>query len=59
MIPYFLDEKTDPAAPRENGWYILDGCNILEEGPFTSEPEASSWIDNHMPNTNAGGPSLF
>ncbi|NHN84223.1 hypothetical protein GOB93_06135 [Acetobacter musti] len=49
MIPVFLDDTTDPRAPRESGWYIMDGQRILEEGPFTSREQAALWLDSTEP----------
>ncbi|MBB2202235.1 hypothetical protein [Gluconacetobacter tumulisoli] len=59
MIPIFLDKDTNPPAPHEDGWYIFDGSNIRDAGPFTSEEQASLWIDDQEPDPDAGGPSPF
>ncbi|CAI9119284.1 hypothetical protein [Brytella acorum] len=54
MMPVFLDKDSKPAAPREDGWYILDGTDIRDEGPFTTEVQASLWIDDQEPDPIAG-----
>ncbi|NVN11322.1 hypothetical protein AAC691_16095 [Nguyenibacter vanlangensis] len=59
MIPIFLDARTNPPAPHEDGWYIMDGTDILDAGPFTSEQQALLWIDGQEPDPDAGGPSPF
>lgn len=59
MIPVFLDKNSNPRAPREDGWYILDGTDIRDDGPFTTRTQASLWIDDQEPDPDAGGPSPF
>jgi hypothetical protein len=59
MTPVFLDKGTNPPAPREDGWHVLDGSDIRDAGPFTNEEHASLWIDDQEPDPDAGGPSPF
>ncbi|MBB2206562.1 hypothetical protein [Gluconacetobacter takamatsuzukensis] len=59
MIAIYLDDRTDPTAPRENGWYLMDGTTILLAGPFSSREQAVLSIDEQEPDPDAGGPSPF
>ncbi|MFW7270137.1 hypothetical protein ACMAUO_19655 [Gluconacetobacter sp. Hr-1-5] len=59
MIAVYLDDRSDPVAPRENGWYIMDGPTILLAGPFSSREEAILSIDEQEPDPEAGALAPF
>ncbi|GAA4503831.1 hypothetical protein [Gluconacetobacter tumulicola] len=58
MIAIYLDDRTAPVAPRENGWYIMDGTTILLAGPFSSREQALLSIDEQEPDPEPGVPAF-